>query len=234
MNKSVDESIDFMKELDQSFRPKEGIEVIVFPPFVSLFAIKGISSNIRIGSQNLYHEASGAYTGEISPLMLRDVAEYVLIGHSERRHIFGETDGIVNKKTKAALIHRLKPVVCIGETLEEREAGQTLEKIEDQIEKSLGDIEETDLMKLIIAYEPVWAIGTGLNATPQQAQEVHAFIRKILGGKVSTPNDIPVIYGGSVKPENSGTILSQTDIDGVLVGGAALKVDSFSGIIASA
>lgn len=234
MNKSVEDSIDFIKELDQSFLPKETVEVIVFPPFTSLFPVKGISSAIKIGSQNIHYETDGAYTGEISPIMLKNIAEYVLIGHSERRHIFGETDEGVNKKIITALKFQFKPVVCIGETLDERESGLTLKKIEEQIDKGLNNIPECDLLKLIIAYEPVWAIGTGLNATPQQAQEVHGFIREILENKTSTPGDIPILYGGSVKAENSGLFLSQTDIDGVLVGGASLKIDSFSGIIATA
>ncbi|HLP58371.1 MAG TPA: triose-phosphate isomerase [Candidatus Deferrimicrobium sp.] len=236
MFKTVDESISFIKQLEQKIEtihrfPDDRIEVLVFPSFMSLYAVKDISRLIKIGAQNFHFEEQGAYTGEISPLMLESIVDYVLIGHSERRQLFYESDESINRKIKTALVHGFNPILCIGETLAEREAGKTFARIEEQLAKDLAGLDSVEVSKVIIAYEPIWAIGTGKNATPDQAQEVHAFIRKILKEKTGCPGDVRILYGGSVKPENSFTILSQNDINGVLVGGASLKIDSFSVII---
>jgi triosephosphate isomerase len=236
MFKTVEESISFINELHETIEadshfPGDKIEIVVFPSFISLYPVKDLSSRIKIGSQNLHFEGQGAFTGEISPMMLENIVDYVLIGHSERRELFYESDVTINKKVKTALSHRLVPVLCIGETLEEREAGKTFSRIEEQLDKDLAGLSSEELKTLVIAYEPIWAIGTGRTATPEQVQEVHAFIRKILKEKMDAPQTLRILYGGSVKPENSSDILSQNDINGVLVGGASLKVDSFFAII---
>lgn len=236
MFKTVEESTSFIKQLHQKLEtladlPGDKIEVLVFPPFTALYAVKGLSRRIKTGAQNIYFNEQGAFTGEISPLMLENIVEYVLIGHSERRQLFHESDDSINKKIKTALAHGFTPVLCIGETLEEREAGKTLEKIETQLDKDLAGLSAAEVEKLVIAYEPIWAIGTGKTATPEQAQEAHAFVRKILKEKMETPETMRILYGGSVKPENSFELLSQDDINGVLVGGASLKVEAFFDII---
>jgi len=231
MFKTSAESRRFVADLDRIVPAADGIDVVLFIPFTSLEAVKGVSDKIRIGAQNMFYEREGAFTGEISPLMLQGLADSVLIGHSERREIFGETDDMIRKKLPAALAVGLKPLLCIGETLAERDQGKTVAKIEGQLESDLAGLEKDDIRKLAIAYEPVWAIGTGRNATPAQAQEVHSFIRGWLDAKLGDASRFPLLYGGSVKPENSGDLLSQPDIDGVLVGGASLKVESFSAII---
>jgi triosephosphate isomerase len=238
MFKTAEESISFVKQLDQKLDadgpfPAERSEVVVFPPFTSLYALKGLCPRIKTGAQNFYFEEQGAYTGEISPPMLENIVDYVLIGHSERRQLFHESDENINKKIKAALVHAFTPVLCIGETLEERESGETFARIEAQLAKDLAGLTPGEAARVVIAYEPIWAIGTGRNASPEQAQEVHAFIRKILQEKTDNPAAMRILYGGSVKPENSFAILSQNDINGVLVGGASLKVDAFSVIIAN-
>lgn len=214
-------------------------KLIVCPPFTSLETANELlkGSGIGLGAQNMYFEESGAYTGEISASMLRSVGcEYVILGHSERRTIFGESDEVINKKVKKALAAGLKPIFCIGETLEERESGVTFDVVKRQVVNGLAGITETEMDTVIIAYEPVWAIGTGKVATPEQAQEVHAFIRaelvKLFGAAVAEKTIIQ--YGGSVKPENAGELLGQPDIDGALVGGACLKADSFVGIAVNA
>jgi triosephosphate isomerase len=230
MFKTIAESREFIQALAKEFTATPGLTVVVFPPFTALAAVRGLDAKIRIGAQNLFYEEKGAFTGEISPLMLRDLSDYVLVGHSERREIFHESDDDVRKKLLAALKFNLLPVLCVGETLPEREAGKTLIKIRMQLEKALQGVAGADLEKIIVAYEPIWAIGTGRNATPQQAQEVHSFIKKTLQ-EMAPVNKIKILYGGSVKPENSLELLSQEDISGVLVGGASLKVEQFSVII---
>jgi len=211
-------------------------DIIICPPFTNLETastlVKG--SSVKLGAQNMHFEDNGAFTGEISPLMLKSVGvEFVVLGHSERRTIFNETDEIINKKIKAAIKHGLKPIFCIGETLEEREKGITFEICERQVRRGLEGLNESELINLIIAYEPVWAIGTGRTATPQQAQEVHAFIRELITKlyTASFAERLVIQYGGSVKPDNAADLLSQPDIDGALVGGACLKADSFIKII---
>jgi triosephosphate isomerase len=231
MNKTVVESIDFVKELNNKIEVNDRVRVLIFPPFTSIYSIRNLSDKIKIGSQNLFYEEKGAYTGEISPLMLKDLVDYVLIGHSERRGIFKELDSDINKKIKTALKYKFNPVLCIGETLEQRKGGKTFERIKKQVDEDLKGLKEQEIKSIIIAYEPIWAIGTGETATPAQAQEVHGFIRELLNEKVENPEDIFILYGGSVKPENSFDLLSQKDINGFLIGGASLKVDSFSAII---
>lgn len=212
------------------------IDVAVCPPSVYLqeicSALKG--SAIGVGGQNMYHEADGAFTGEVSGPMLCDIqCQYVILGHSERRQFFGETDSSVNKKTHAALKFGLTPIVCVGEMLGERESGATAQVIDTQVRGSLAGLTPEQASKIVIAYEPVWAIGTGKTATPAQAEEVHAQIRGLLTelfGK-SVSDVIRIQYGGSVKPDNAGELMSQPNIDGALVGGASLKADSFAAIV---
>jgi triosephosphate isomerase len=196
-------------------------------------ALAGAKSNVGLGAQNMHDKASGAFTGEVAPPMLVDLGcQYVILGHSERRTLFGETDAAVNVKTKAALAAGLVPIVCVGETLEEREAGKTAAVVTGQVQGSLAGLSAAELEKVVVAYEPVWAIGTGKVATPEQAQEVHSLIRRLLAG-LSSPEvaaRVRIQYGGSVKPDNAADLARQPDIDGALVGGASLKADDFLGI----
>jgi len=216
----------------------DDVDLAVCPPSVYLDAVsKAVAgSNVGLGAQNMYHPAQGAYTGEISASMLRDLGcTYVILGHSERRHIFGETDEEINKKVHAALAAGLEPIVCVGELLEEREAGQTLDVIRAQFDGSLAGLSTEQILRVVIAYEPVWAIGTGKVATPEQAEEVHLDLRKILEDRYNdnVADTIRIQYGGSVKPDNAAELLAQPNIDGALVGGASLKVDQFMGIVAA-
>ncbi|HEY9186988.1 MAG TPA: triose-phosphate isomerase [Ignavibacteria bacterium] len=237
MYKDVNESIEFVKELvlKQNNIP-DNVDVIICTPFTSLYAVSQIvkDSKIMLGAQNMFYEDQGAYTGEISPLMLKSTGcKYVILGHSERRTYFGETDDIVNKKVKKAIEKDLTPIMCIGETLQERESGITNQIVEKQVRGGLNGLSPEEISKIIIAYEPVWAIGTGKTATPAQAQDVHKFIRDLIS-KISNDkiaSNLIIQYGGSMKPENAKELLSQPDIDGGLIGGACLKVDSFYGII---
>ena len=215
------------------------VEIAVCPPSVYLEAVAGVvrGSNVGLGAQNMYHEANGAFTGEISAAMLVDLGcQYVILGHSERRQFLGETDDLINKKVKAALAAGLTPILCVGELLNQREAGQTADVIRTQIDGSLAGITADQLPKIVIAYEPVWAIGTGKVATPKQAEEVHSDLRKLLGQRYNDQlaQQVRIQYGGSVKPSNAAELLAQPDIDGALVGGASLKADDFLGIIAGA
>ncbi len=211
-------------------------EVIICPPFTSLTEVNNLlnDTKIELGAQNMHFEDKGAFTGEISADMLKSVGcKYVILGHSERRTIFGEPDELINKKIKQALNAGLTPIFCIGETLEQRENGITNDVIKNQVSEGVKELSEEDANKLIIAYEPIWAIGTGKTATPEQAQEVHKFIRSLLKEKFSedTSDNIPILYGGSVKPNNAEDLLAKEDIDGALVGGACLDADSFISII---
>lgn len=213
--------------------------VAVFPPFVYLQAVtKALSaSSIAVGAQDIYFEANGAFTGEISASMLKDVGcIYCLCGHSERRHVMGETDELINKKVTAGIGGGLLPVLCVGELLAEREASQTNEVVTRQLKEGLSGLNAAKLSAVTIAYEPVWAIGTGLTATPEQAQEVHDLIRKLLRLMYdeSLAEEIRILYGGSVKPANAADLMSQKDVDGLLVGGASLKADDFLAIIQAA
>ncbi|MCX7798363.1 MAG: triose-phosphate isomerase [Melioribacter sp.] len=240
MNNDINSSITLINDIKNGLAQKElNVKVVICPPFTSLSIASELIKNtpIKLGAQNMYFEKSGAFTGEISPLMLKSVGcEYVILGHSERRTIFGETNQLINKKIKSAVDNGLKPIFCIGETLEERELGKTFEVVETQIREGLQGISETELSDLIIAYEPVWAIGTGKNATPEQAEEVHLFIRDLISKIYSQKfaENLIIQYGGSVKPENSKDLMSKPNIDGALVGGACLIADSFIKIIESA
>ncbi len=239
MNKTAAETAELASALKASLAQFAGkCEIAVCPTFTSLATAVEIlkGSNVKVGAQNIHWADNGAYTGEISGAMLKEIGvEYVIIGHSERRQYFGETDETVNQRIKAALKYGLKPIVCIGETLAEREGGVTNTVLEKQIRGAFADISAADMDAITIAYEPVWAIGTGKTATPDVAQETHAFIRSVLtalyGDKAQ---DIVVQYGGSMKPENSGALVSKQDIDGGLIGGAALKADSFTALIQNA
>lgn len=211
-------------------------EVIICPPFTSLTEVSNLldGTKIELGAQNMHFEDKGAFTGEISADMLKSVGcKYVILGHSERRTIFGESDEIINKKIKQALNAGLIPIFCMGETLEQREDGIKNDVIKNQVSEGIKELSEEDVNKIIIAYEPIWAIGTGKTATPEQAQEVHKFIRSLLRENFSenTSQNIPILYGGSVKPNNAEDILAKEDIDGALVGGACLDTDSFVSII---
>ena len=213
--------------------------VAVFPPFVYLQSvIKALgSSSISVGAQDVYFEPNGAFTGEISTSMLKDIGcTYCLCGHSERRHVIGETDELINKKLAAAIAGGLLPILCVGELLAEREASKTNDVVSRQLESGLAGLSEEKVSAITIAYEPVWAIGTGLTATPQQAQEVHEFIRKLLANMYSDElaGGIRIQYGGSAKPDNAADLMAQPDIDGLLVGGASLKADAFLAIIQGA
>jgi triosephosphate isomerase len=217
-------------------KPAGTVEVAVCPPFVYLADIhKTIAaSHVKLGAQNVYFEAKGAFTGEISCSMLKDVGcEYVILGHSERRHILHETDKLINAKVKAAIAADLKPILCVGELIEERDAGKTENVIETQLVGGLEGLSADQLKHLVIAYEPVWAIGTGRTATPDQAQEVHKFIRNWLTNKFGNnfAQTVRIQYGGSVKPENAKEIMAKPDVDGALVGGASLKANDFLQII---
>ena len=237
MNNDLAGSVELISGIKAIMAEKpENVDVIIAPPFTSLETaselIKG--TEIKLSAQNMNANASGAFTGEISADMLKSVGcEYVILGHSERRTIYGETNQIINEKLKAALAAGLKPIFCIGETLEEREGGITNDVCGTQVKEGLEGISEADFANIIVAYEPVWAIGTGKVATPEQAQAVHAFVRGLVGEIYSAAAAANVIiqYGGSVKPDNADVLLGQEDIDGALVGGACLKADSFAGII---
>ena len=236
MNKTVEEALDLVRILKASLSGMKGVEIVVAPPFTALHAVqkelKG--SAIFVAAQNLYWEEKGAFTGEISPLMLREIGvQYVILGHSERRQFFGETDETVNRRIRSALTQHLKPIFCVGEMLKEREDGKTFAVLERQIDGGLKGITEKEMGNLVIAYEPVWAIGTGKTATPQQAEEVHRFIRerlrKLYSGELA--ESIRIQYGGSVTPENVKGLMEQGNIDGALVGGASLKPETFSKIV---
>jgi triosephosphate isomerase len=230
MYKNAAQSRAFILELAKTLTPVPGLEVVVFPPFTALAGLRDLAADIKIGAQNMFYEEQGAFTGEISPVMLQELVDFVLVGHSERRQIFGESDADINKKIRAALQFKLSPVLCVGETLQEREAGKTMAKIKNQLEKAVQGMANYEMSKIVVAYEPIWAIGTGRNATPAQAQEVHHFIKGVWQ-ELAPGRNLKILYGGSVKPENSLELLSQDDISGVLVGGASLKVEPFSAII---
>ena len=215
----------------------DGVDLAVCPPACYLDAVgKALAgSKVALGAQNMYHQKDGAFTGEISAAMLLDLGcRYVILGHSERRHVLGETDAEINKKVHVALAAGLTPIVCVGELLAEREAGKTSEVIRRQFDGSLAGVSNDLMGRIVIAYEPVWAIGTGKVATPQQAEEVHLDLRKIMADRYNDgiAQSVVIQYGGSVKPDNAAELLHQADIDGALVGGASLKADQFLGIVA--
>ena len=241
MNMLQAEAAEFVKDLLLELGENmSAAEIVIVPPFTAIAKVAdvvGSGQNIKVGAQNMFWERSGAFTGEISAAMLRDLfVRYVVLGHSERRQLFGETDDMVNRKVRCALEATLRPIVCIGETLEQRDAGRVEEILERQLRGGLADEESKDFHEIVVAYEPVWAIGTGRNATPEQAQEAHAFIRAMLRqlSDNATAERIRIQYGGSVKPENARALMSQPDIDGALVGGASLDARSFAQIILAA
>ena len=235
MNTILDEAVKLVRSMLPGLDKINSVEKVVCPPFVSLAAVKDSikGSSVKLGAQNVFYKEKGAYTGEISPLMLADLCEYVIIGHSERRQYFHETDAGVNEKLKQALKSGLMPIVCIGETLEERKSEATERVVKEQLTGAFEAIPKEGASRAVIAYEPVWAIGTGVVATPEQAQQVHGYIRELLTRMydIQTAGSIRIQYGGSMKPENAGELLSQPDIDGGLVGGASLDAESFAGIV---
>jgi triosephosphate isomerase len=232
MNKTLSETHEFLSAFIPEVKDKKDVDIVIAPPFTSLAAAseKLSNTNIILAAQDMFYEEKGAYTGEVSPHMLTDIGcRYVIIGHSERRQYFNETDGIVNRKVKAAKKAGLGVILCIGESLEEREAKKTFNVLEREIDNGLH---ETDIEKIVMAYEPIWAIGTGKTATPEQAQDVHAYIRERLRVKYGNrADDVCIIYGGSVTPENIDSLMACKDLDGALVGGASLKVESFTRIV---
>ena len=240
MNKTQGEARTLVEDLLRDIGNFDAAEIVVCPPFTALAAVSETLkdvSNIRLGAQNMHEAASGAYTGEISAGMLRDLyVRYVIIGHSERRQYFHEDDAAVNRKTKAALAAELRPIVCVGETLPEREANKWKTVLETQIKGGLKGFSDKELADITIAYEPVWAIGTGKTASPAQAEEAHKFIRTTLGTVFSpqAADKVRIQYGGSVKPENAKELLTQPNIDGALVGGASLDARGFTAIIKNA
>ncbi|HEY8966591.1 MAG TPA: triose-phosphate isomerase [Candidatus Methylacidiphilales bacterium] len=242
MNKTASEAKVLAAEVLNEVKKFDQADIVLVPPFTALGVVAEIIGgvpNVFLGAQNVHQAASGAYTGEISAAMLRDLyCRYVILGHSERRQYFGETDALVNEKVKVALAASLRPIVCVGETLKEREGGDAVWKkvLTKQVSGSLAGIDEKDFSDIIIAYEPVWAIGTGKTATPAQAQEAHAFIRGLVEKNVSAEvaRKIRIQYGGSVKADNAAEILHQPDIDGALVGGASLDARGFAAIVVSA
>jgi triosephosphate isomerase len=236
MHKTVADTVKYVKELRGLVKDMTGVEVVVAPPFTALHAAgeAARNSNVGVAAQDLHWEREGAFTGEISAGMIAETgAEYVIIGHSERRTLFGETDASVNRKIAAAFAGGLTPIVCIGETLDQRDRNETFSVLDRQIRDGLDGVTSEQLVQLVMAYEPVWAIGTGRNATPAQAAEAHGHIRKRLQQWFGAqPSELcRVIYGGSVKPENIGDLASQPDVDGALVGGASLDVKAFFDIV---
>ncbi|MFH1830540.1 MAG: triose-phosphate isomerase [Pseudomonadota bacterium] len=236
LNNTVPEALKFVAAFTADLKSASGVDVVIAPPFTALYSM-GIAladTEFKLAAQNLFWEDSGAYTGEIAGPFLNDVGcSYAIVGHSERRQYFGETDVMVNKRLKAALRNDLVPIMCVGETLEQREANKTWDIISEQLRDGLKGIDLSELGDFVIAYEPVWAIGTGKTATPDQAQEVHGLVRNYLGKAYGgeTAARLRLLYGGSVKPSNGRELLSKEDIDGALVGGASLKPDQFAAIV---
>ena len=236
MHKTSEEAVQFAFELIPLVADVRSVDIVLCPPFTALEALGGVlrGSGIFLGAQNMHAESKGAFTGEIAPPMLLPLGvTHVILGHSERRQYFGETDEGVNRKVRAALEHGLTAIVCVGETLEEREAGRTESVVGSQLEGAIAGVGLPEPDRLVLAYEPIWAIGTGRNATPEQAQQVHAFIRARLTGLLGADiaGKVRIQYGGSVTPENIKGLMSQEDIDGALVGGASLKSETFARIV---
>lgn len=236
MNTSIEDAVNLIRTMQPQLNKIQGIEKVICPPFVALNAARGITrgSTVKLGAQNMFYEEKGAYTGEISPLMLKDLCDYVILGHSERRQYFGETDEIVNKKIKSAVLHNLKPILCVGESSEENEADQTREILGAQLIKCSDKL--YFMSGMVIAYEPLWAIGTGKNASGDEANRTINFIRQFIsrlhGSGIA--NSVRIIYGGSVNAANIAEFMHKPDIDGALVGGASLKADDFVSIVKQA
>ena len=238
MYKTVSEGITFLKEFLLHIHPSHMLEVVIAPPYTLLYSLNRYITernySISLSSQDMFWVEEGAYTGAISPLMIKDTGcKYAILGHSERRQYFNDTDEIVNKKIKACFKNNILPILCVGEVLEERESGNTAKVVEKQLSNSLSDIKTEELAHIIIAYEPVWAIGTGKTATPDIAEEVHSYIRKFIHDMSNdhTSQSIRILYGGSVKPDNIAGLMSMPNIDGALVGGASLHAESFAAIV---
>ncbi len=233
MNTTLNEAVQLVKSLKQTINSISAVEKLVCPPFISLAAVRDelAGSEIKVGAQNMYSEEKGAYTGEVSAVMLKDLCQFVIIGHSERRQYFNENGPMLSKKILAAIKHNLKPILCVGENLQQYEAGQTNFVVSEQFKTSLAGVEQSGT--LTIAYEPVWAIGTGKAASGQQAQETIAFIRGLAIAKYGekAASEMRILYGGSVTPVNMAEYISQADIDGALVGGASLKTADFTQIV---
>lgn len=238
LHKTVAESVALARAVADASADLSGVEVGIAPVFTALHPVRQAvaDSSLRVGAQNCWHEPQGAYTGEVSPPLLADLGcSFIIVGHSERRQIFGETNAGVNQKVRAVLATGLQPIVCVGETLAQREANETLQVVGAQVREGLAGLSSEQVGSLVVAYEPVWAIGTGKTATTDQAQEVHAAIRALLRELAGEQADrVRIQYGGSVKPANAADLLAQPDIDGALVGGAALKADDFAAIIRAA
>ncbi|MFU8858919.1 MAG: triose-phosphate isomerase [Cyclonatronaceae bacterium] len=241
MNNGAGTTASFFNELAGKLEnvPNQ-VEMLICPPFVSLTEAVEAAKQVdgmQVGAQNLHYEDNGAYTGEISAVMIKDAGcSHVIIGHSERREYFGETDQIIGKKIMKALANGLTPVFCVGEVLGERKSGDHFKVVETQVLGALSDMDSSEISKIVVAYEPVWAIGTGETATPEQAQEMHAFIRKVIGNKAGNEvaSGLRILYGGSMKPDNAADLLGRDDVDGGLIGGASLKADSFAAIVQAA
>jgi triosephosphate isomerase len=236
MYKNIKDAQDLVNVLNRELSDEESVDIVVCPPYTALAYLADMleASSIKLGGQDMYWIDEGAFTGEISGMMLKDAGcSYVILGHSERRQFFGETNETVNKKIIASLKHNLTPIVCVGENLKERESNETFKVIENHVRGALNGLEKSDVLKIVIAYEPVWAIGTGKTATPVQAQEVHKFTRGLLGKLYDqeVSDSVRIQYGGSVKPENIKEIIAQPDVDGALVGGASLNAESFTKIV---
>ncbi len=239
MHKTIPEAINLINIIKAGVHKATDCDVVVCPPYTALVAISELirDSKIDLGAQDMYCETEGAFTGEISPLMLKDVGcRYVILGHSERRQIFKETDELVNKKVVAALKYNLVPILCLGETLEEREARRAFEIVKKQFDHSLKNLKPEEMERVVIAYEPVWAIGTGRTATPEQAEQMHSYIRRLLNEQYgeTVGQKIQIIYGGSVKPDNIAQLTAKPNLDGALVGGASIKAESFIQIVTNA
>jgi triosephosphate isomerase len=236
LHKNISEAIELANGLKRNLYGIDSLDIVLCPVFTALCSVSEVitDSNIQLGAQDVYWQEKGAFTGEVSPLMLKDTGcGFVIIGHSERRQLFSETDETVNKKLKGAIGAGLTPIVCVGETLQQREANKTFDVIKHQVQEGLKDISAEQISGMVIAYEPIWAIGTGRNATAAQAEESQKYIRNLVGQMYNNTiaEAIRIQYGGSVKPENIKELIQQPDIDGALVGGASLKLDSFSEIV---
>ena len=239
MNKTATEAVTLTQDIIEAVGRETSVDIVLCPPFTALAAVAHALEGqaVRLGAQNMHPEKNGAYTGEVSAEMLRTLyVTHVILGHSERRTYFGETDAFINKKVLAALAHELKPILCVGETLTEREAGSTLAVVQRHVEGGLAGVTKEQITTVIIAYEPVWAIGTGKVATTAQAQEVHAFIRDLLTKLYGAPlaQKVRILYGGSMKPANAAELLAEKDIDGGLIGGASLEARSFIDLVKAA
>ncbi|MBK5256283.1 MAG: triose-phosphate isomerase [Vicinamibacteria bacterium] len=238
MHKTLSEARDLAITVRDGLSTSSDIDVALAPPFTVIGSLHEVlkGSSVSLAAQTMHEAAKGAFTGEISPLMLKDVGcTYVILGHSERRHIFGETDQAVMKKARAALDHALIPILCVGETLQERETSRTFDVVDRQTEHALRHVTPEEASRSVLAYEPVWAIGTGRTASPEQAQEVHTFLRKAVARSHgdSVARVIRILYGGSVKPDNAASLIAEPDVDGALVGGACLDAPSFLAIVAA-